>query len=431
MTDETQPCADETSPSDDDPQVFAVQKNLAGDWTFNRRDFLTAAAAATLVGTVAGCGSESGPTPVVTKGPAASPTSELSPVELSAACRGLKAHDEAITVLAISPDGAHGSAVNGLAFTSDGETLVSGDAGGLHLVWSLPDTEDYQPLPASYAPVSALAVTPDGTLLASGSSHSGIKLFDLQEQKEIKTITTNRAIMALAISPDGTLLVSGGSASTIQLWSLPDGEAIKTVNADDNESGSITALAITPDGSTLFSGGEDGLIMLWSLPDAEPLVSLNGHSKPIWYLVVSEDGKQLISASIDGVVNYWSLPDGDLLDTIDFRFTLSDTLPTLAIAPDQSLLVTALQDGGLQLWSLPDGELTGCLVDSDANEEGAELVDVELDSGQTVSMPVGVTIPLGAVCTCNTVTVCSCVGHTCSCVGHTSGGSGGHYWFPN
>jgi WD40 repeat protein len=74
----------------------------------------------------------------------------------------------------------------------------------------------------------------------------------------------------VAISPDGRLLASGSSDQTIKLWSLPNGMLLKTL-----QSGAVYSLAINPDGRLLASAGSveggAGPISLWSLPDGEPL----------------------------------------------------------------------------------------------------------------------------------------------------------------
>jgi WD40 repeat protein len=235
-------------------------------------------------------------------------------------------------------------------------------------------------------------------------------------------------VLCLTITPDGSILASGSIDNTIKLWSLPDGTLLKTLEAGDR----VLNLAVTPDGSILTSGINDKTIKLWSLPDGELLHTLDGQVDPdalhvngIRDLVITPDGTILVSAADDKKIKLWSLPDGTLLKTLEERH--KDANFELAITPDSSILASGDGDGTVKLWALPDGFLLGSLMD---------LTDMPTDSvakshyaasetsNERGVIPCGSPIPEGAIC------VCDCVaGESCTCVGHTS--TGGHYWYPN
>jgi WD40 repeat protein len=99
-------------------------------------------------------------------------------------------------------------------------------------------------------------------------------------------------ILALAVSPDGTRLFSGSRDKTVKIWSLPEGALLKTLTG---HSGDVNALAISPDGTQLFSGSDDRTVKIWSLPEGAPVKTLTGHSGYITSLAVSPDGTRLFS----------------------------------------------------------------------------------------------------------------------------------------
>ena len=73
-------------------------------------------------------------------------------------------------------------------------------------------------------------------------------------------ILRTASISALAFSPDGTLLAVGGSAHSIQLWDM------NTSQLRDSLIGhtySVSTLAFSPDGALLASGSGDDTIRLW------------------------------------------------------------------------------------------------------------------------------------------------------------------------
>ena len=119
--------------------------------------------------------------------------------------------------------------------------------------------------------VGCLAVSPKGTLLASGSSDRTIKLWELDTGKEIRTLTGHFGdVEAIAISPDGDILASG-SDDTIRLWELKTGRELcrldhhtgQAVRTFTNNSQTVLAVLFCPDGRTLVSSSADKTIKIW------------------------------------------------------------------------------------------------------------------------------------------------------------------------
>jgi len=74
--------------------------------------------------------------------------------------------------------------------------------------------------------------------------------------------------MALAISPDETILASGSQDNRIILWSITEEERLASLEDHTND---VVSLTINSEGTRLFSGSIDGTIKIWSLPDGELL----------------------------------------------------------------------------------------------------------------------------------------------------------------
>ncbi len=79
-------------------------------------------------------------------------------------------------------------------------------------------------------------------------------------------------INALAISPDGRLLASGGNGRKVRLWDLPAGQQVGILVGHADE---VHALSFAPDGRTLASGSRDGSVKLWSVSARLELLSLD------------------------------------------------------------------------------------------------------------------------------------------------------------
>jgi WD40 repeat protein len=78
------------------------------------------------------------------------------------------------------------------------------------------------PLTGHSGAVYAVAFSPDGKTLASGSADGTVRLWDLATHRQIGSPLTghNGPVWSVAFSPDGTTLASGGDDRTIRTWNV-------------------------------------------------------------------------------------------------------------------------------------------------------------------------------------------------------------------
>jgi len=274
--------------------------------------------------------------------------------ELALAAQASRSTQDPPSMPCTTPEGklaAHLDKVNALAISPEGKVLASASSDRTAKLWSLPDGKLLSTLEGHTNAVLALAVTPDGRIVASGSSDRTVKLWSLPDGKLLSTLGghTNE-VWAITITPDGKVLASAGTDTTIRLWSLPDGKLLATLEGHTEW---VCALAVTPDGNVLASGSTDGTVKLWSLSGGKLLATLKGHGA-IGAMAITPDGKLLASAGADTTIRLWSLSGGKLLATLKGP---KGWVSALAVTPDGSVLASGDDDQTIRLWSLSDSKL--------------------------------------------------------------------------
>jgi len=178
-----------------------------------------------------------------------------------------------------------------------------------------------------------------------------------QQQKINQVIFTlsghSESVQAIAISPNGETLASGSYDKTVKLWNLKTGKLIKTLSGHKE---AVTSVAITPDGQILASGSNDSTVKIWNLKTGELLSTLNGNNQPVTSILISPDGKSLINASRDKTVKFWNLKTGEL------QRTLKTEAVSLAMSEDGKKLFSGNEDGTIQLFDSSTGKLLKTLT---------------------------------------------------------------------
>jgi len=166
-------------------------------------------------------------------------------------------------------------------------------------------------------------------------------------------------VRAVAVSPDGSRLVSGSFDTTGIVWSLDNRLAEQVLRFHE---GAVNAVAFLKDGR-IATGGEDASIAVWRLGPAKPELVLKGHTAPVAALAVSPDGNALASASWDHTARLWSLKDGTSR-TFEGH---TQQVNGVAFASDGSAIVTAGYDLTLRLWPISGGSPTVITLPSPLN----------------------------------------------------------------
>jgi|GEM_PF-3459553 len=257
--------------------------------------------------------------------------------------------------------------VKALAFTKGGQSLVVGGCqsavssgrasctGGLIHEWNLKDTASIMTTEFSLA-VTALAVSTDGTRWVAGDAEGRLIQASATIQVPRASFHQKGEITALAFSPDGKWIASGSADPSYPLgfMDVATGGVVK-VKAKFSP---VSALAFSPDGKDLAVGMLNGGLVLWEFnarSKPTPITSsdregykiagfeFSSRAHSITSLVFFSDGHRIAYGRRDGRVVVWDRRSGQSL----MELKVSSAVNALQFSPDGQYLAVGQENGKL------------------------------------------------------------------------------------
>lgn len=241
-----------------------------------------------------------------------------------------------------------GAALVALAFSPDGETLISADISGSVNVWEWRQARLVQTWRGAQTEIVRLCVHPDGQRIAA-IINDGVIVWNMQGQPLFPLLTGESHFLQIAFSPTGEWLAGSGYNGNVYLWQTQTGHCLRLLRGHTQATG---GLAFFPHGQWLATGSADQSVRIWDVESGHQLHELSGYKRSIMTLALAPHGDSLAHAGNSGEVHLWQLDSGEITKEWSAH---QHRISSLAIHPQGRLLASGSADRSVRLWDMENG----------------------------------------------------------------------------
>ncbi|MFZ5911387.1 MAG: WD40 repeat domain-containing protein [Chloroflexota bacterium] len=215
------------------------------------------------------------------------------------------------------------------------------------------------------AAYNALAFSPDGKLIGTGTEEGDVRIWDVTNGSLVHTLEGHiYPVRYVAFSPDGTMIASGASDNTARVWQVSNGMNLSVYKIKTD----VRDIAWSPDSQNLAV--TSNYVNVYNIPshNNHPVVYYDnvGDTRDLGEVAFSPNSIFLIGAGewLNPENSRWRYRilvwDFPYNETAPLRIPLDDAIEDVVISPDGQVLVAVYKDKGkLLLIDIVDREIKG------------------------------------------------------------------------
>jgi WD40 repeat protein len=197
--------------------------------------------------------------------------------------------------------------------------------------------------------VTALAFSPNGTVLATGSgspSRSGeLKFWRVADGSLLLEVEDAHSdtIVGVEFSPDGRYVATASTDRFSKVFEVSDGGLVA---AFEGHTSHVLDVSWRADGLVLATAGADKVIKLWDFEEKRQIKTIDGYNQEITSVAFADTAETLVTSSGDKTVRFGKE-----------RFDGKEFVYASAMSQDGQWLVAGTQDSVVRVWQAKDKKL--------------------------------------------------------------------------
>ncbi|UYV13618.1 MAG: protein kinase [Phycisphaera sp.] len=242
---------------------------------------------------------------------------------------------------------AHDRVVTSVAFSPNGERIVTASFDGAIREWSI-DGEPIREIAAGLTPISSARYSPDGRSIASGQTSGTVHVWR-DGQPALELLVNAYRVPMVAFSPDGRLLlcaVVNPDAAMASIFDLTTGTKRYELGGHGI---AIRAVAWSVDGTMFATAGDDRTVRIWSAADGLELQAITGLPWGPYGIAFHPEGSVLFAVGPGGSVIVADPLAGVELATLPIH---ERHVFSIVIGPDGATLYTSGEDSWIGVTDL-------------------------------------------------------------------------------
>jgi eukaryotic-like serine/threonine-protein kinase len=251
----------------------------------------------------------------------------------------------------------HSESVLSLAWSPNGQYIVSGSADTTARVWKTTQDETlytYRGHAGLLNSVFSVSWERNGKAIASGSSDQTVQIWEAATGNRLTLYQGHVArVLSVAWSPQTTSIASAGADKTVQLWDAFTGKIGAVYHGHTD---TVYVVAWSPDGTLIASGSADKTVHVWEA-ETQQVVAHYQHTDAVYAVAWSPDGTLLASAGADQRIQIWDARTARQQTTLFISTELTAAITALSWSADGKRIASACTDATVSLWDVEAGKL--------------------------------------------------------------------------
>lgn len=222
----------------------------------------------------------------------------------------------------------HSSNMNSLAYSGDGQTIVTGGDDGKLKLWNAANGFCIVTFSEHNGPITAVEFSQNKKILVSSSLDGTVRAFDIVRYRNFRTFTSPRPVQFSCVSIDysGELVAAGAQDEfEIFLWSMKLGKLLEVISGHE---GPIVSLNFspTPTSSALVSGSWDKSLRIWNCLEASGDHETIELMSDVVYVSFHPNGEEVAAATINGNITVFNVRTSQQVSQIEGRKDLGSSV---------------------------------------------------------------------------------------------------------